>query len=643
MKRTILILSILISSAAVSSCVSSFLDPDSESALDASAIFSDPTLADGAVLGIYHEINRNSFNGRLWAYHGYNNDIERHLSSTSGATSPDRHYAYAVYNYNSTDDWFGDAFSCAMMAIEKANNCIEGLREYGNVENEPDMASLLGESLFLRAWLYYELVHLWGDIPARFEPITNETLYLGRSDRDVIWKQLLDDLKEAADLMPWPGTTDNTSTVLRPNKAAAKALRARIALAAGGYSYHLYGEMCVPQLSEDPELTVEKTYRIARDECYELIQNEGNGYILEQDFAKIFQDNCAVKVSAGSEPLWELPFKYNSRGNWMVACGVYHRGPGGSGTISADADPYASTYLGGTMGVVPTLYYDYDVNDRRRDISVVPFRWADGYQELTRISMMTCGKLRAEWKDPSLPKFSANSNDGITPIILRYADVLLMFAEAENELNGGPTQDAKDALSRVRERAFGTSQTAYVESVSVSKESFLKAVQDERKFELAGEMVRKNDLIRWNLLKTNMDQAKADMRALRELSGKYSDVPAYVFWKYRSTATDEREIVWYGLNRGEFAPGTSGQTVTDQSALDVWKTANGWKNWNANGNHEGEPAEPRLWIDPETLDDEYVDAQYYADPDRKQVMPLPSSVIMNSQGALNNAYIGYSN
>ena len=62
---------------------------------------------------------------------------------------------------------------------------------------------------------------------------------------------------------------------------------------------------------------------------------------------------------------------------------------------------------------------------------------------------------------------------------------------------------------------------------------------------------------------------KQDMYDLRTLSGGYADVPAYVFWKYKSNAAGEREIVWYGLNRGETAPGTEGQQVTDQAALDA--------------------------------------------------------------------------
>lgn len=217
----------------ISSSCEEFLTVRTESSFNEETIFSNPALAENAIMGIYESINYNSFNGRLWAYHGYNNDTERSIGSESGMTESDTHRAYAVYKYDESNDYFGSAYTYAYNAIERANNCISGLKKYGNVSEESSMAYYLGEALFLRAWLYYELIGLWGNIPARFEPATNETVYLGRSDRDVIWKKLLSDLEEASELLPWPGL-GKASTILRPSKAAAKALRARIALTAGG-------------------------------------------------------------------------------------------------------------------------------------------------------------------------------------------------------------------------------------------------------------------------------------------------------------------------------------------------------------------------------------------------------------------------
>ncbi|NDV78204.1 RagB/SusD family nutrient uptake outer membrane protein [Dysgonomonas sp. 511] len=626
------------------SCIDDFLDTEAESSLTSEVIFADPTLAESAVMGIYEQFQANSFNGRLWPYKGLNNDTEMHLASFGGLTESNTHRSIAVYNNKDGDDFMGPATSIAFSAIERANLCIEGLELYGNPAPGNKLGYLLGEALFLRAWVYFELVNWYGNIPARFVPLNSENLYVGRSDRDVIFKQLLVDLERAAELMPWAGTSPETKTILRPNKAAAKAFRARIALFAGGYGYHTYGEMNVAQLSDDPDLTVEKTYTIARDECWDIMENEGKGFILESEFEKIFKDNCQVKVEAGSEPLFNLPFNYNKRGNWMVAAGVIHAGAAGSGNPASGSDPYTSVYQGGTHGTVPTLFYDFEKADKRRDVSVVPFRWANGKQELATVRRMTPGKLRAEWIDLSKGMLSTNSNDGITPIIIRYADVLLMFAEAENQLNGA-TDRAKNALNRVRTRGYGgLSQKAYVDSKSGSKADFLKAIQDERRLEFVGETIRKYDLIRWNLLKTNMDKVIDDTRALRSFTGKYADVPGYVFWKYKTDKAGEREIIYYGFNRGEVAPGTSGDLITDEAALNLWMSTNGWKHWNTKGNASA-TLTVTPWIDSRTdtgeLRDEYVTCLYLNNPDRQLVCPLPRTIITNSQGSLSNSDLGY--
>ena len=92
---------------------------------------------------------------------------------------------------------------------------------------------------------------------------------------------------------------------------------------------------------------------------------------------------------------------------------------------------------------------------------------------------------------------------------MRYTDVLLMDAEAENEINDGPTQHAKDDLINVRKRAFDAMNWSdkvysYVDSVSTSKKSFLHAVLNERKWEFGGENMRWKDLVRNNEYSTEL-------------------------------------------------------------------------------------------------------------------------------------------
>ena len=119
--------------------------------------------------------------------------------------------------------------------------------------------------------------------------------------------------------------------------------------------------------------------------------------------------------------------------------------------------------------------------------------------------------------------------------MMRYADVILMYAEAENELNG-PTASAKEALSMIRSRAFSEDiwdkkVTQYVDSVGSSKEDFFNAIVDERYWEFGGEFLRKWDLIRWNLLGQKLDEMKENYTKILYEDPKYADVPNYIFWK----------------------------------------------------------------------------------------------------------------
>jgi hypothetical protein len=126
---------------------------------------------------------------------------------------------------------------------------------------------------------------------------------------------------------------------------------------------------------------------------------------------------------------------------------------------------------------------------------------------------------------------------GVNWPLIRYADVVLMFAETENEINGGPTQAAKDALSLIRQRAFkqdswASKVTHYVDSVSAGKESFFNAIVDERAWEFGGEMIRKGDLVRWNLLGSKISQMKEETYKIVNNDPKYANlVPDYIYWK----------------------------------------------------------------------------------------------------------------
>jgi hypothetical protein len=120
--------------------------------------------------------------------------------------------------------------------------------------------------------------------------------------------------------------------------------------------------------------------------------------------------------------------------------------------------------------------------------------------------------------------------------MLRYSDVILMYAEAENELSG-PNANAQEALKRVRQRAFdesvwSTKVDQYVSAVSAGKEDFFKAIVDERAWEFGGEMIRKYELIRWNLYHEKVQETVDGLKQMADdANNGTGTLPDYLYVK----------------------------------------------------------------------------------------------------------------
>lgn len=572
---------------------SDFLEAPTKSSLDESVIFSTPDLAKGAVDGIKIPFGEtNSYRGRYLPWYGMNTDIEWFNSSQTAGANAD----LVVYNTlpnNTNMNTENNAWAMMYSGIELANICIRGLRTYGNPLPGTELGYLLGEALTLRAVYYADLVKAWGDVPARFEPISESTLYLPKSSRDVIYKQLIADLGEAATLVPWPNETDATSSVERINKAFVKGFRARLCLAASGYSQYPDGI----RRSTDSELSVANLYPIALQECKDVI--ESGSASLESSFEMLWRKYNEDNVSAGGESLWEIPFA-DGRGRMLFTFAVRHN----------NNDQYHANgnNRGGQAGPLPHIFYDYDVKDTRRDVTCVPYRYGNATnnfakQELVDLNTWYFGKYRYEW----MSRFVTSTNDdGVNKMYMRYAEVVLMAAEIENELNGPAS--AKPYLEMIRKRAFNaadwpTKVEDYLSSI-VTKEDMFNAIVEEHKLEFCGEMERKQALIRWNLLKAKLDEAKVKMNELQDRTGAYADVPTTLYYK---TASDNETLIVYGLNRGE-----TEDKLAEYGASKVWTN----------------------------LNDAKINSLYLNDPDTKQYWPIWQVFIDGSNGKLVNDY-GY--
>lgn len=555
MKKIILISGIILSGL-LSSC-QDYLEAPAKSSLDESVIFSTAGLAKGAVDGIKVPFaETNSYRGRFLSWYGLNTDTEWYNSSESTTDDKPSLCTYDAKPNNSQMNTTNNVWAMMYAGIERANICIRGLRQYGNPTPGSDLGHLLGESLTLRAIYYADLLKTWGDVPARFEPITSETIYLPKTSRDVIYKQLIADLGEAAELCPWPNENANTASVERINKAFVKGFRARLAMVASGYQQYPDGI----HRSTDADLSVERMYTLALTECRSVIQS-GKAR-LEPSFETFWKKYNQENTTAGGESLWELPFA-DGRGRMLFTFAVLH--------TSVDQFQANGSNKGGIAGPLPNVFYDYDQTDSRRDVTCVPYKYGTAVagiakQQLNAFNKWYFGKYRYEWMNRYV---TSTNDDGINKMYMRYAEVLLIAAEAANEIEGPSA--AAPYLKELRRRAFAPAVQAvkvdaYVDALN-SKPAMFNAIVDEHKFEFTGEMERKQALIRWNLLKTKLDDAKVRMTNLRDHTGDYATVPTTLYFKYK---TDNVSLDIYGLNRGETTnPGAPYTSFSWSSLVDT--------------------------------------------------------------------------
>lgn len=593
MKKIIYTLFVLVGITFISSCKNA-LEAPTKSSLDESVIFSTPGLAEGAIAGIIQSFaETNSYRGRFLVNYGINTDTEVSNSIKNVNDDKGRLTNYNTNVNNGQMNTDNNVWAKLYEGIERANLAIKGIRTYGKIESSPQMAQLLGEILTLRSVLYHDLIKGWGDVPARFEPITTATTYLPRSDRDVIYKQLLKDLDEAAGYLPWPNENATTSKVERVNKAFAKGMRARIALAAGGYAQRLDGTV---RLSTDPDLTPAKMFAIAKKESVEIIDSKKLRLLgFEEVFRKLNEESGA----AGLESMWEIPFS-EGRGRVIFDLGVKH----------LKTDQYTGQNKGGADGPNPIMLYEYDVDDVRRDVTVVPYEWDGGdgtkgaIQVPSALGRLYFGKFRYEWMKR---RVTSTNDDGLNWLYMRYSDVILMAAEAINEIDGPAA--AVPYLRMVRDRAFPSNSakvTAFLATVSGSKQTMFDAIVNERALEFTGEMLRKGDLIRWNLLGTKLAEARTKLQQLENRQGKYATLPTRIYYK---TLANGETVEIYGLKFGD----------TDAQGAALGYTSN--KTWTMSASNDVVT---------------YWDALYVKDPNKQQYWPIWQVFLDSSNGLLNN-------
>lgn len=616
-----------------------FLKVQTESGMDESLIFSKVETAEGQIASIYHVMGEtNAYRNNLTNNMGVNTDIELQSGSfENDATTGDNRRSLAVYMHTAGlgDNWnvagAKDPFSQIYSAIERCNNAIAGIKQYGDPQPGTHMGALYAEALTLRAFFYFDLIKYWGDVPARFEPLTMETAWVPKSDRVVIYNQILEDLAIADEYGAWPGEYSYT-TVERANRGFAKALRARVAMSAAGKAlvrvnrdfenpYTVGGDPGEINWVFPDEAKRTELWNIVKKETEELLASGYYAFPTDRgSFEQFWRDIMSDVISTGRESVFEIGFR-TGRGRIAHTFGAYHD----------DIDKYVSKKISPYFVASPIYYYRFQEGDVRRDVTVVPYKYvlsdkkltgnADGFQTISSIHKMYFGKFRAEYRDiKSVGKLTNSENDeGINFPVMRLADVVLMAAESNCML--GDQGKALEYLKLIRIRAFGGDGALdKIPHNTGSQVGMLKAIKDERMFEFAEELIHKQDLIRWGELKEAMDIAKEETAELRECIGDFSVMmdagePRTVYYRLKS---DGETLEYHNIDPYE--------TTFTPAVGEEWQEAK-WTNGESN--------------DVYYLSDEWISKVYYqGDPDKRQLMPIMSVLIAGSQYTLVNDY-GY--
>ena len=472
---------------------SDYLDVDAPSKNPPEYVFSDKKEMDRALNGVYAALNSSSTYGQNFLdKFCFNTDVEFKMFNNQYSTST----SYQRYDCDADAGDIKKAWDALYQGIERANMLVSGIRNSDLYdETDAELMQMLGEAKVLRAIFYHDLVWYWGDVPFSMLPSYEapSNVY-DVVDRTVILETLIDDLKETAPKMASLSNINFTDGVERISKDMAWAMIARLAMTAGGYSLRPeggnYGTMKRPDNYRD-------FYQTAAEYCDSVIIRGNHQRFSEQKYHEVFVTECNLGESyKDGDVIFEIPFGRESTGS----IGYIH-GPKMDNSEGVTVHNWGKA--SGSAQLNAFYRYFFDPDDVRRDYVNQMFGYnAQGEAKLNNGRTVYNGKWSKLWNATGLGA-ATEGNTGINYPYMRYADVLLMSAEAENEINNGPTAKAIERLEMVRKRAFPSNPIKAVVFAS-DKDEFLKAVLDERKFEFAGENMRWRDLVRNNLLNENV-------------------------------------------------------------------------------------------------------------------------------------------
>lgn len=403
-----------------------------------------------AVYGILSQVNQ--YNSYLWLVQDVASDD---CNARPTLNDPNIHQINQ-YDLQSTNTYLTGIWQGSYSGILRANIVLQKIP--GTKMDSAIKSRILGEARFLRGLFHFNLVRLFGDVPLILEPIsanlTDEELYVFRTPSDAVYKQIIEDFTLAAELCPevyYQGSEKGRVTQGAALGALAKA-------------YLTIGQL---------DKAAEKAKAVI----------DLGVYGLWDDYADNFKD----VHRNGKESVFAVQFFSGvpSQNNQIVISGL----PYIKGVFSA-----------GVEIMLPTedLLNSFEEGDYREEVTFFDHYWYDQFEP----------HICKHW-DQDTYEADETAECGSNFTVMRFSEILLMYAEAINETSG-PTAEAFAAINEVRARARNGNPDVLPDLTGLSQEGFRAAVLHERRVEFVNEGIRWYDLVRTGNLVGFVKQAKGN-------------------------------------------------------------------------------------------------------------------------------------
>jgi hypothetical protein len=363
-------------------------------------------------------------------------------------------FPFTNYSNTSTDNSTNNTagfWKYCYQSIDNANLLLDNIDASGAI-GHVDTAIVRrakGETYFLRGYYYFLLAQWFGSVPLELHSLSSPTqVNVARTPLLQVYNQIIADMTTADSLL-YDQTFATMGYSERVTQEAVEGILARVCLYAAG------------QPNNDT-----KRYNDALHWATKLIN--ANTHSLVSSYPQIFIDECEKNYNL--ENIWEIGFnekgpgKLSSGGGVGVFCGVSNTVA--SSTSAATGNVYDSGYCYAYVKLHPRLYCSFESGDYRRNWNVANYYFSS-LQKLPFANNIYWSRNPAKWRREYEPEISRSvqATSGTNFPMLRYADVLLMAAEAENEVNG--PANAYQYINPVRERSI--SKTLIIDSITVTE------------------------------------------------------------------------------------------------------------------------------------------------------------------------------